>query len=460
MPTVTVLAPDSALAMDEVIRQLGENAYIVATNARDGQVEILATNEPAQQQVQRKRATTVSFADAISERLGQASKVTFKTKSDDRIVPASTTKSAAAEIEDLEMSAPAASDAVLPEVDTQIGEGSKKVVPFVTLDSMVAEGDLQVERFDDPILTHRRNETTVQTAKQKHEMPKSAIVDPIAKDNDDLRPLMRDLAVQLARLEARMGAALQMGLTTPPLADSLAIAGFSDKVISHLAPTVGTSDRAQAFAAALTQKLVAPNPLASLSRRLLVVIGASGVGKSTLAGKIAALTHATEPARKIALISATETQDFDRAPLAGHAQALAIEHGHLNANQLNIADFTTPDTTHILDSNLDAETLFRMLGPLRGQMAPDELVVILAIPAGASKARLGGEIKKYESLAPVLVFTKLDEYEISAQEVSQIAEDGMQIAMVSGTCDLNGTLAPVTDEMMNEFLMGLLAVQT
>src|SRR5210317_1345331 len=169
MPTVTVLAPDSALAMDEVIRQLGENAYIVATNARDGQVEILATNEPAQQQVQRKRATTVSFADAISERLGQASKVTFKTKSDDRIVPASTTKSAAAEIEDLEMSAPAASDAVLPEVDTQIGEGSKKVVPFVTLDSMVAEGDLQVERFDDPILTHRRNETTVQTAKQKHE---------------------------------------------------------------------------------------------------------------------------------------------------------------------------------------------------------------------------------------------------------------------------------------------------
>jgi flagellar biosynthesis protein FlhF len=271
---------------------------------------------------------------------------------------------------------------------------------------------------------------------------------------------MRDLAVQLARLEARMGAPLQMGLTTPPLADSLAIAGFSDKVISHLAPTVGTSDRAQAFAAALTKKLVAPNPLASLSRRLLVVIGASGVGKSTLAGKIAALTHATEPARKIALISATETQDFDRAPSAGHAQALAIEHGHLNANQLNIADFTTPDTTHILDSNLDAETLFRMLGPLRGQMAPDELVVILAIPAGASKARLGGEIKKYESLAPVLVFTKLDEYEISAQEVSQIAEDGMQIAMVSGTCDLNGTLAPVTDEMMNEFLMGLLAVQT
>ena len=432
----------------------------MATNARNGQVEILATNEPAQQQAQRKRATTVSFADAISERLGQASHATVKTKRDDLIVPAFPAESTANEIEDLEMSTPAASDAEQSEIDTQMGEGSRKVQPVVAHNSTATEADLPAEYVDVSILTNGQNGRTVQAAKQMHESSKSTIADPAAKDNEDLRSIMRDFAAQLVRLEERMGSALQMGLTMPPLTDSIAIAGFSDKVISHLAPTVGTSDRAQAFAAALTQKLVAPNPLASLSRRLLVVIGASGVGKSTLAGKIAALTHATEPARKIALISATETQDFDRAPLAGHAQALAIEHGHLNANQLNIADFTTPDTTHILDSNLDAETLFRMLGPLRGQMAPDELVVILAIPAGASKARLGGEIKKYESLAPVLVFTKLDEYEISAQEVSQIAEDGMQIAMVSGTCDLNGTLAPVTDEMMNEFLMGLLAVQT
>ena len=72
MPTVTVLAPDSALAMDEVIRQLGDNAYIVATHTRDGQVEILATNEPTQIQPQRKRTTSVSFADAISEQLTQA----------------------------------------------------------------------------------------------------------------------------------------------------------------------------------------------------------------------------------------------------------------------------------------------------------------------------------------------------------------------------------------------------
>lgn len=46
MTIVTVLAPDSSLAMDEVIRQLGDNAYILSTTHRDGQIEIRATNEP------------------------------------------------------------------------------------------------------------------------------------------------------------------------------------------------------------------------------------------------------------------------------------------------------------------------------------------------------------------------------------------------------------------------------
>ena len=40
MPSVTVLAPDSALALDEVFRPLGENAFILSTTRRDGQIEI------------------------------------------------------------------------------------------------------------------------------------------------------------------------------------------------------------------------------------------------------------------------------------------------------------------------------------------------------------------------------------------------------------------------------------
>lgn len=45
MPVVTVRAEDSATAMDEVIRRLGPDALILSTRAREGQVEIVATDE-------------------------------------------------------------------------------------------------------------------------------------------------------------------------------------------------------------------------------------------------------------------------------------------------------------------------------------------------------------------------------------------------------------------------------
>ena len=46
MPVLTVRAQDSATAMDEVIRRLGPDALILSTRSRDGQVEIVATDEP------------------------------------------------------------------------------------------------------------------------------------------------------------------------------------------------------------------------------------------------------------------------------------------------------------------------------------------------------------------------------------------------------------------------------
>lgn len=47
MPVITVRATDSAAAMDEVIRRLGPDALILSTRSREGQVEIVATDEEA-----------------------------------------------------------------------------------------------------------------------------------------------------------------------------------------------------------------------------------------------------------------------------------------------------------------------------------------------------------------------------------------------------------------------------
>jgi hypothetical protein len=45
MPQITVMALDSATAMDEIVRRLGMDALIVSTRRVDGQIEIVATND-------------------------------------------------------------------------------------------------------------------------------------------------------------------------------------------------------------------------------------------------------------------------------------------------------------------------------------------------------------------------------------------------------------------------------
>lgn len=60
MSTIVVRAPDSAQAMEEVLRRLGADAFILSTTQVNGQVEIRATSEAAP-----RRPVVTAFADAL-----------------------------------------------------------------------------------------------------------------------------------------------------------------------------------------------------------------------------------------------------------------------------------------------------------------------------------------------------------------------------------------------------------
>ena len=61
MPTITVTAPDSAMAMDEVVRQLGSEAYILSTSHQDGLVQIKASLDPLNSSPRRPKAIQTVF---------------------------------------------------------------------------------------------------------------------------------------------------------------------------------------------------------------------------------------------------------------------------------------------------------------------------------------------------------------------------------------------------------------
>ena len=72
MTRIVVRAADSALAMDEVLRRLGPNAYILSTSQHKGLVEIQAASElpsPAAAEPEEPRPSV--FADLLKMRLAR-----------------------------------------------------------------------------------------------------------------------------------------------------------------------------------------------------------------------------------------------------------------------------------------------------------------------------------------------------------------------------------------------------
>ena len=75
MPTITVTAPDSAMAMDEVVRQLGSEAYILSTSHQDGLVQIKASLDPLNSSPRRPKAIQTVFEKEMEKQFYSFPKV-------------------------------------------------------------------------------------------------------------------------------------------------------------------------------------------------------------------------------------------------------------------------------------------------------------------------------------------------------------------------------------------------
>lgn len=486
MPTVTVLAPDSALAMDEVIRQLGDNAYILSTTTRDGQIEILATNELNQIQPPRKRTTSVSFSDALAQQVGQGAGLSARFRSNRATLeramdtapqpqPAATQGATVVSMETararLTEAAPMAAD-----------EG-------VTADTALAATttmSLSVEGPPEPSIAHRLRTapTAAQeqpmvlfTTKRKHEANdpwgliypnlESATAqtepqrDGVRSDGAaDLRTILHQFGAQLAQLEAELDQFEQHRKQPAAPVDPLVTAGFSTDIVQRLAPAPTASERIAPFAAALARTLVSADPMASLWAPVVMVVGPSGGGKTVLAGKIAALMVDLQPARAVRLVSLSETPRFDITALPLYARMVGVPHRGLQSDHLDAEQWRVAGQTHIIDTNLDPERMQRALRDLQLRLGHDGVRLVVALPLGSSIGRVKAELERYREFYPTIALTKLDECELTPQEASVIAETGTKIAWLSGTRALTETIAPASEEIMNEFLTGLLAVRS
>ena len=465
MPTITVTAPDSALAMDEIIRRLGDGAFILSTKSHNGQIEIRATNDPLPAKSEKLEKTDKQSFGELFAKVGYADEHFVLNRARVNAPHSHAGEKAPSLITAPQLSAQPDSHAVDGSIKVTFEESADFAhqTPNISNSSQMDSSNPDfLENLLDKIrsfdaareLKHEELRRRLDRAVAGVEAARAAAdfaeaeARTIAISREQLQNEVRELKAALAATKeeyARIGEE-----------DALLAIGFDAELVGRLTANA-TGNRHLDFASGLAREIsAAQSQLSSvLEGGGLIVAGPSGAGKSHLAAKFAALLKLAFPTSRVQLVSVP--YQFDNITLSGLARQIGIEHSYLEIDDLSDLSHFDPDVRLVLDINLSAEHLDQ-LRPQQSEKLP--LPVVLAMPAGQSLGRIRQTLAQYDGIASQIALTKLDEYECDAVELSAYATSSLPIGWLSGTQDIEGTLNEATVEVFRDYIIGLLPEQS
>ena len=227
----------------------------------------------------------------------------------------------------------------------------------------------------------------------------------------------------------------------PALAPSTRVAlqraGFSPQILqdmqSHYAG-YSYSDGCARFLQALASKLAHPTSATILQKRLIFVVGASGTGRTTMVAKIAAMLRDQNPSKEIVLANLSGQNGTNNHQLQSFGRLLNLPTVMLGL-ATPIEDFSkmTDYDFMVIDVHNDSPEAMLKLQDIQSHLGEAEVGALLTIPSSTNSSMISKTIKRFETINPLLVLTKLDECEPKPTEFSTLAENYAQIAMLSGT---------------------------
>ena len=218
---------------------------------------------------------------------------------------------------------------------------------------------------------------------------------------------------------------------------SLQRAGFSQKILQDLQTHYAGysySEGYERFLQALASHLVHPTSATILQKRLLFVVGASGTGRTTMVAKISAMLRDQNPSKEIVLASLNgqngtinhQLQTFGRLlnlPTVTLGLSTPVE----DFNKMTDYDFM------VIDVASDSPESVEKVSSIQTRLGDSEVGTLLAIPGSTSHSMISTTIKRFRTLKPLVALTKLDECETKPAEFSVLAENSLQIGILSGT---------------------------
>lgn len=476
MPTITVMAPDSALAMDEVIRQLGDGAYILSTSQQDGMIQIKATNDPMNAVPKRANAVQTVFEDELEHQFGGGTGPRVSVTVNDgapwsgaserpKLVAISGERVNAEpsgarlgnafgvkELADIEH----AEAAKLPR---WFSEQQYKGVNMEPADLPRSSNDL-LDKPPEPSETIKVQEVAQDAEPIALETERT----PVTVSFADQEP---SVETRLRRLEDALGLdpiepSLPANTHTPYVGQDLLLKGISAPLLAAAMNELASFEEAEQpisqsdVVSFLAETMVSSQASLALDADVLFVIGASGSGKTTLSAKFAALLAETREEREIALIDLQDATS-PRIGLLTHLGRL-INVPVREWDTERTEDWAVPGAGQslIVDVSCSLEELQGLWPLLQAKFEGKRCHTVLAQSSGASTARIERVLDAAVALKPEVVLTKLDECEYSLVELSAVMTGQVKIGWLAGTRSLVGNLAQASALIMEQYIVGCL----
>ena len=269
----------------------------------------------------------------------------------------------------------------------------------------------------------------------------------------DLREHMVEMKSMLNGMVLTDDAALRndMGMSTPVQLRQL---GFSDVIVQELKHSfvdVDYETGQRNFIASLADKLVHENPQTALQADVIFVVGGNGVGKTSLAGKIAAHILEGSAKKPVTLAEMADTQNNPDDTLLQLARLINVPVCKFRSDEIT-QQMTAVGERYVVDVSCAPDIANDVIAQVRDALPGARMIVVLAL-AGASSARLiRQQTGVYAKLEPMVCLTKLDECAAGPVEFSQIAQSGEKLGLLTGSRAMIDSLSFADVRLVTDYI--------
>ena len=237
--------------------------------------------------------------------------------------------------------------------------------------------------------------------------------------------------------------------------------GFSKKVISQFKDELINSklieDKELFFYHYLAKKLVFPYEDQILNSDVIFLNGPTGSGKTTLCAKISSyildnLFSANEKNKLSVLNFATKSSDYSELLNYGKLLNLNVDNVSSLEDLINYIEESNSSKKLIIDVSQENRDLSGYLEYLEKITLDKKYLNLLAIPACTNKNMINSIMSFYKNTFPTICLTKLDESNISAEELSVLAELNCKIGILSGSRSIIGSIAFAKCEVLAQYM--------